>query len=558
MRIRFPLTAISIAMLPVLHACVDTTKSPAVGQAELAPLTGATWVLTDAKAVGGRALKLSPRTGASLGFIPGASPVRGIAVRLRLDGCPADTALPYTLNFKAGATGSSLVQLGAARTLASTEWTTVTVSEGLGALSQQGTIDLRQLAHTNTSLASTCGIAIDQGTLSANASVGFANATGAGKPRFFLRTNGETDAWMDAAANRGFNAAHYQRAEVHRPHADQYLPWFGGGLVYFKSHAPNGFDIPDASWILKDAAGTPARVAWSGGQCAYCQPALDIGNPALRTFLIGKAKEALAGPNGQSFKGLWVDDVNMTLGLVSPTGQPLTPFDPRTGAPMTDANWQRYMAEWMEALRAALPATVEIYHNSKYYWGSEAYSIRQIKAATGIHIEGGFTDGGLGNDPWAESPYSVAALGRYIARAHTQGKSVIVDNYPDGDAMRNYSLAAFHVFSGTADMLAANTGNRPTDWWAGYDMDLGAPTAAAPTVPQSSGLWRRDFANGIALMVQPTGQAQSITLPRAMVDTNGNVQTTVFLNPREGAVLVNLPSGGQGPKDLVKPKTFTF
>jgi hypothetical protein len=62
MRIRFPLTAISIAMLPVLHACVDTTKSPAVGQAELAPLTGATWVLTDAKAVGGRALKLSPRT----------------------------------------------------------------------------------------------------------------------------------------------------------------------------------------------------------------------------------------------------------------------------------------------------------------------------------------------------------------------------------------------------------------------------------------------------------------------------------------------------------------
>lgn len=570
-------TAVGLAALTLLAGCIEPDTSPVVVQGETAKLQGSTWLLTDASAVGGKALKLSPRQGANVGYTPGSVPIASIALRLRTDGCPVGTAVKYTVNYQQNGTATPLVQLGPVRTLttpgadgapasvASSPWVTVTVSEGLAAVNQvasMGKIDIRQLAHDNTSLPSTCGLAIDQGALRGTLSPGFATSTGAGKPRFFLRTNGTTDVWMDNANYKTWNAAHYARAEVHRPHADQYLPWFNGGLVYFKSHAANGFAIPNPAWILKSANGTEARIKWSGGGCNYCQAALDIGNPDLRAYLITQAKAALAGPNGKSFKGLWVDDVNMTLGLGSPTGQDLTPIDPRTGQPMTDDNWQRYMAEWMEALRAALPATVEIYHNTKYYydaWGNPTYTTRQVKAATGIHLEGAFTDPNLGIDPWDQSPYSVAALGRYIKKIHDLGKTAIMDSGAGNDNLRDYGLAAFHIFSGGGDFLSSYTGNAPTDWWPGYDIDMGAPTTAIPTAPSSSGLWRRDFANGIVLLLQPTGLAQTITLPRTMVDTNGSVLTQVTLKPRQAVVLTNLPAGGVGGQDVRPiPATFSF
>ncbi|RZI82355.1 MAG: hypothetical protein EOP38_16185 [Rubrivivax sp.] len=568
----------AVAAMSLLAGCIESNTSPVVAQAETAPLSGSTWLLPDANAVGGQALKLSPRQGAQITYYPGAVPIASIALRLRTDGCPEGANVKYTVNYKASAAGSTLAQLGPVRTLGtpgpdgapenlvSSPWVTVSVTEGLSAISQvkgtQGKLDIRQLDHDNTALPATCGLAIDQGALRGTLSPGFATSTGAGKPRFFLRTNNETNAWMDNAAHNSWNAAHYTRAEVHRPHSDQYLPWFNGGLVYFKSHAANGFTIPNPAWILKNSAGQEARINWSGNGCYLCQAALDIGNPEVRAFLIGKAKEAVAGANGKAYKGLWVDDVNMSLYLLSPTGQRLNPIDPRTGVEMTDDNWQRYMAEWMEALRAALPATMDIYHNAKYYvdgWGNQTYTTRQIRASTGIHLEGGFSDPNLGKDPWLESPFSVAALARYIQRIHAQGKNVIMDSGTDNDQMRDYGLAAFHIFSGANDMLSSFSGNRPTDWWPGYDIDLGAPTTAAPVQPTGSGLWRRDFANGVALLLQPTGQEQPVDLPRSMVDSNGRVVTQVRLKPRQAAVLTNLPSGGVGGEGLIqKPVIFRF
>jgi len=569
--------AMGLAAMTLLAGCIEPDTSPVVAQGETAKLSGSVWVLSDASAVGGKALKLSPRQGASIAYAPGSVPLASIALGLGTDGCEAGTPTKYPVNYQKNGPGTPLVQLGPVRTLitpspddapanvAASPWVTVTLSDGIGVVSQAtglGKLDIRQLPHDKAGLPSTCGLAIDQGALRGTLSPGFASSTGAGKLRFFLRTNNDTNAWMDNANYKAWNAAHYTRAEVHRTHADQYLPWFNGGLVYFKSHAANGFAIPNPAWILKSANGTEARIKWSGGGCNYCQAALDIGNPDLRAYLITQAKAAVAGPNGKAFKGLWVDDVNMSLGLGSPTGQDLTPIDPRTGQPMTDDNWQRYMAEWMEALRAALPATVEIYHNAKYYydgWGNPAYTTRQVKAATGIHLEGAFTDPNLGVDAWEQSPFSVAALGRYIKKIHDLGKTAIMDSGAGNDTMRDYGLAAFHLFSGSNDMLSSYTGQAPTDWWPGYDVDMGAPTTAIPAAPSSSGLWRRDFANGIVLLVQPTGLTQTITLPRTMVDTNGSVLTQVTLKPRQAAVLTNMPAGGVGGADLRQTATtFSF
>ena len=570
-----------------LVGCIESDTSPVVRQAETARLAGSVTVLNDADAVGGKALKLPPRHGAWVAYMPGELPVAAVSVRLSTDGCAPATGdtrpkyIKYTLNFQPNATGSALVQIGPVRTLwyqspdfapsdmppgvnPPSPWTTVTAREGLAGVNQNGRFELRVLAHeAATGLPASCGLLVDQGSLRGTPTPGFAGTTGPGKPRFMLRTNGDTDAWMDNAAYSNWNAAHYHRAEVHRPHADGYLPWFNGGLVYFKSHAvQNNADIPNQAWILKSASGVQARVKWSGGSCNFCQAALDIGNPEVRTWLINRAKAAVAGPNNKAFKGLWVDDVNMTLGLASSSGQDLVPIDPRTGQPMTDANWQRYMAEWMEALRAALPTSVEIFHNAKYYWGTPTYTQRQVRAATGIHLEGGFSDYYLGKDPWVDSPYSVAALGRYIKMIHDQGRAVIMDSGASSDRLRDYGLAAYFIFAGDQDMLSNWSGNAPTDWWPGYDTDLGAALTATPTAPTSSGLWRRDFANGIALMVQPTGLRQAVRLSRAMVDTSGRVydaNTDVWIEPRQAAVLTYLPANGVGGGGVTtNASAFTF
>lgn len=215
------------------------------------------------------ALKLSPRQGVRIAYGPGSVSATSIAVRLRTDGCSVGANIKYTVNFQPTASSAPLAQIGPVRTLTSnatddapadgseSPWFTVTLSEGLGPSNQLGRFDIRQLPHDDTSLPSTCGLAVDQGVLRGTGSPGLASKTGAGKARFFLRTNGETDAWMALATYNTWNATHCHRAEVHRIHADQYLPWYTGGLSYFKSHAPNGFAIPTQPGSSSPAARKP-------------------------------------------------------------------------------------------------------------------------------------------------------------------------------------------------------------------------------------------------------------------------------------------------------------
>lgn len=235
------------AALLMLAGCLQPDTSPAVGQAETATRVGAVSLWTappgEPRAEG---VKLAPRHGVRIAYTPGELPVTAVSVRLRPDGCDPGVAVPYTVNFQPSRAGSALIQLASGSVVTnspepangveqSAPWVTITLRENLGNVNQSGHFDLRQPAHpANSGLPATCAVVVDQGALRATPSPGFANTTGAGKPRFLLRTNPVTNAWMDNPAYRAWNASHYHRAEVHRTHADQYLPWYGGGLVYFK------------------------------------------------------------------------------------------------------------------------------------------------------------------------------------------------------------------------------------------------------------------------------------------------------------------------------------
>ena len=62
---------------------------------------------------------------------------------------------------------------------------------------------------------------------------------------------------------------------------------------------------------------------------------------------------------------------------------------------MTLAVWQRYMAEFMEQIRAALPG-VEIVHNTIWTMGDATADLQtQLNAADYIYLERGFVDSGI-------------------------------------------------------------------------------------------------------------------------------------------------------------------
>ncbi len=81
--------------------------------------------------------------------------------------------------------------------------------------------------------------------------------------------------------------------------------------------------------------------------------AADFGNPAFRAWWIAKAQAAVAA----GYRGLFIDDVFMERRTYFSGGTALrNPKDPRTGTTMTEANWQKYLADFMVEVRAALPS----------------------------------------------------------------------------------------------------------------------------------------------------------------------------------------------------------
>lgn len=82
-------------------------------------------------------------------------------------------------------------------------------------------------------------------------------------------------------------------------------------------------------------------------------------------------------------------------------------------------------------------------------------------------------------------------------------------------------------------------------WFDEFDFKLGPATTPPPGAAWQNGVWRRDFANGIAL-VNPTKEPATITLEpgfrrlrgqQAPDVNNGDAVTSLTLNPKDGIIL---------------------
>ncbi len=325
---------------------------------------------------------------------------------------------------------------------------------------------------------------------------------------------------------------HYWRMLTYAPYFDTRLGWFPSAWVYkdlYAVYTGSALATAHPEWILRDAAGQMLFIPYGcrGGTCP--QYAADPGNAEFRAQWLAAARSVLQA----GYRGLYVDDVNLFLSRVgNGAGAAVVPIDPRTGAPMTEADWRRYVAEFVEAIRVAFP-TVEIAHNAIWYVGDGDPSVaRQIAAADYQVLERGVNDTGLVN---GSGRYGFDTFLGHLDFIHAAGGAFYFDGQGADVAAREYSLAVYLLGKAERDGITHDHGVTPDDWWsAGWEVDLGS---ALGERYRWNGVWRRDFAAGLVLVNPPGAPAQTLVPGGQYRDLTGVTRTAVVLGPAQGAVL---------------------
>jgi len=383
-------------------------------------------------------------------------------------------------------------------------------------------------------------LALVAGLLAEFLSPGWAAATEilaapAGKVRFYNIADSDFDVYSKQPdlETQEWMRDNYFRMQTYSPYFDSRLAWFPNAWAYkdsyaIKSHWPEFAAHPE--WVLRDADGQMLFIPWGCEHGSCPQYAGDVGNPAFRAHWIDRARKLIE----KGYKGLWIDDVNLTWRVSDAEGKHVPPIDPRTGERMTLADWRRYFAEFMEAIRAALPEA-EIAHNSIWYAGplDDPFIRRQIDAADYINLERGATDEGLRG---GDGRFGLETFFGFIDYVQSRGRAVIMMDYGKTLTEREYGLAAWFMISAGRDLMSSSRlrWTAPDSFWPGYGLHLGAATGPRY---RWRGLLRRDFECGSVLLNQPDSPRALVTLPTGLSSWSGTPASRVTLAASQAAIL---------------------
>lgn len=381
----------------------------------------------------------------------------------------------------------------------------------------------------------------------------WADPPAAGTVKFELRTSAAFNVYTDVPtqATKTWMQSHLWRFQTCSPYFDADLSWMPNSWAYIDLYAVytnSTLATAHPEWILKDSSGNKLYIPWGCANGTCPQYAADVSDPAFRSWWISNASAELSA----GYKGVWIDDVNLEFRVSDGNGNEVAPIDPNTGATMTAANWRLYVAQFVEQIRAALPA-YEILHNAIWYASpteySDQYVLREIQAANYINLERGISDPGVVG---MTGKYSVGDFLGYVDVAHSYGKNVIFDElYRNGD----YGLAGYLLINNGNDALGDQTVT-PNGWWAGYNVNLGAPQG--PRYVWYN-LLRRDFAQGFVLLNPPQTAPVTVTLPGPMTKLDdGTYISSITLNPGQAVVLTGTyPAADFSVSSVTPPQTVT-
>jgi len=331
---------------------------------------------------------------------------------------------------------------------------------------------------------------------------------------------------------------HYESMVVWEPYWDNRLASFDDVTVYRDSYAikvnsPNDTryaDHPD--WVLHDASGDPTYIPFScSGGCP--QYAADIGNQEFRDHWIAAVQAYI----DKGYRGLFIDDVNYLWRFGDVNGGDVEPIDPRTGAPLTLGDWQRYMTEFLEQVRAAFPQ-IEIWHNAIWYADSPGFSNslinRQIQAADVIQLERGMNDKGLKS---GTSKYGMQTFMAFIDRVHANGANVaLLDENATDDQGQWYNIAGGLLINNGGDLVTTEDWDliSPTGLFDGFLTDLGHALGPRAVI---DGTIQREFTGGLVVMNEPRSDPVTVDLGGEWLTPSGSTVTEVTLGKKEAIVL---------------------
>jgi hypothetical protein len=273
-----------------------------------------------------------------------------------------------------------------------------------------------------------------------------------------------------------------------------------------------GNDYPEVSrhedWFWHDAAGR--RVASS----ADGKLLMNVSVPAFGDHWAASiAAQTAAG----EYDAVFLDSASPALlqgECGSAKGDPrlagtaarTTRFDELGGTTWTRA-WETWIAKLDASLaRRGIPLIPNV-GPQVTKWDDTDYG-----RTAGVFSEG-FADPAWGEDDWKLATNALLAFTR-------ADKIVILQNYLNdaGDvARRRWYLANYLLVKGSRTYLDYFSGD-PLQWFPEWGLDLGAPAsppAASAAALAESGVYRREFANGVVL-VNPSAKEVNVTLPGPM------------------------------------------
>jgi hypothetical protein len=292
------------------------------------------------------------------------------------------------------------------------------------------------------------------------------------------------------------------------------------------------------------------RTTWPGGSITDADGNAQEGlNQTVAAYQHWRATWSAANEYATNWDALYLDNVFQ---------QPRVSADyAQSGSSQTPSaagqNWRDGYATYVPLLRAALPGGVLVFGNVADWANGSINGFNQL-------LDSGSMEGIIGQS-WSYESTSWVSMMNYYAKVmqniRAPGFSIFMqDGSPsDYQAMR-YGLCS--CLLDNAYYYHSNNGSYDTvELYNEFGFNLG-PATAGPGNPTNgtfssgalaawqNGVWRRDFANGIAL-VNPKGNGpRTVTLEtffkhltgtQAPTVNNGQTVTTITLQDRDGVVM---------------------
>jgi hypothetical protein len=225
--------------------------------------------------------------------------------------------------------------------------------------------------------------------------------------------------------------------------------------------------------------------------------------------------------------------------------------------PTTQQIYRLGYAAYVGRLKALLPAGKYLAGNTST-WGQSNHTITEYEGL----VQGGVMEGMIGEswsyETWGGWATMLGAYQKVMAATAAPQYQIFMQDGPATDYQGfRYGFASCLVGGNAYFAYNLSEVYNAVNIFDEYSARLGTAISGPQTHPWQNGVWRRDFANGIAL-VNPRGNgAQTVTLEASYKHlsgtqdpsvNNGATVTKVALNDRDGVILLRTTAAAAPPE----------